>query len=490
MSLKTASGTIGPAVALVHRDGRLRGVRTACAVALCTLIASGSIQAQFASDPQPANATLAIVGGLLIDGHDGPPVYDPVILVDGKKIVAVGTRHSLKVPAGAKVIDATGYTVMPGLIDAHVHIEHMGHSDYDVFDPVVLPRIDEVMALSARMLLMAGVTTALDMGAPPEPQFRIRDRIAKGEVFGPRLKVSGPWITNMPDAQFAKFHRAAYELNVHTPEEARAAAQKTITMGADFVKAFSGLNLAQMKAIVEEAHQKGLKVTGHSDNIMARLEAGQDWIEHRVPTEPEVLKEVARRRVAVTITALPQSVPAILTQEEPTYFDNPVFKASVPEDLYTFVRGSWNNINRQRYWRYSVQASRLQEEVENIKKYYEAGLRLSLGTDSGASGTIHSDCAWRTMDLMVRAGIPPLEVIGMATRVSAENIGMGGQLGTIDPGKLADIIVVKGNPLRSMRDLNHVLHVVKEGVQYKGPGTTVKFPAIQVPRTASSEQKQ
>ena len=94
------------------------------------------------------------------------------------------------------------------------------------------------------------------------------------------------------------------------------------------------------------------------------------------------------------------------------------------------------------------------------------------------------------MEMMVKAGIPPMEVIGMATRVSAENLGMGNQLGTIAPGKLADIIVVDGNPLVSMRDLKHVVHVVKEGVQYKGPGTTIKFPAIQIPRTPTTAQNQ
>jgi imidazolonepropionase-like amidohydrolase len=86
------------------------------------------------------------------------------------------------------------------------------------------------------------------------------------------------------------------------------------------------------------------------------------------------------------------------------------------------------------------------------------------------------------MELMVRAGIPPMEVIGMATRVSAENLGMGSKLGTIAPGKFADIIVVDGNPLRSMRDLNHVVHVVKEGVQYKGPGTTIALPPGSTPK--------
>src|SRR5437660_1366359 len=107
----------------------------AALVAACLVPAVAAAQAARANgrDPQPAKATLAIVGGYLIDGHDGPPLDNSVVLVDGKEIVAVGTTDSLKVPPGAKVIDASGYTVMPGLINAHVHLDLIGHSDYNAW---------------------------------------------------------------------------------------------------------------------------------------------------------------------------------------------------------------------------------------------------------------------------------------------------------------------------------------------------------------------
>src|SRR5262245_58264260 len=115
-------------------------------------------------DPQPAKATLAIVGGMLIDGHEGPPVPHALILVDGTRIVAVGTTDTLKVPPGAKVLDASGMTVMPGLIDAHVHLDTIGHTDYQYWHQTYKSRIQDIYEIAARQLLLYGVTTALDLG--------------------------------------------------------------------------------------------------------------------------------------------------------------------------------------------------------------------------------------------------------------------------------------------------------------------------------------
>jgi imidazolonepropionase-like amidohydrolase len=153
----------------------------------------------------------------------------------------------------------------------------------------------------------------------------------------------------------------------------------------------------------------------------------------------------------------------------------------MPSEFWTQVRGSLAHWNRLAYFGSAVRPRRMQETLDQVKRMHDAGLRLMLGTDSGAAGSYHADAAWRTMDLMVRAGIPPMEVIGMATRLPAEDMGLARDIGTLAPGKLADVIIVDGNPLVSMRDLDHVTYVFKEGVQYKGPGTTVKIPAIQAP---------
>src|SRR5262245_57211228 len=149
-------------------------------VLLASLPALAQAGAPAQRSAAPAKATLAIVGGMLIDGRGGEPLQRAVVLIDGKKISAVGTTDTLKVPPGVKVIDAAGYTVLGGLTDAHVHLDFLGHADYVAFHKAfsAMGAVGErVAAASARQLLMAGVTTAVDLGGAPETQVHIRDRI-------------------------------------------------------------------------------------------------------------------------------------------------------------------------------------------------------------------------------------------------------------------------------------------------------------------------
>ena len=138
-------------------------------------------------DPQPAAADLAIVGGLLIDGHEGPPLPGAVVLVEGNRIVAVGRRGELTVPDGAEVVDARGMTILPGLIDAHVHLDILGHSDYQHWHGRYRDgRYAEIMAVSTRQFLMSGVTTVVDLAGQPDALGHIQARIESGELPGPR----------------------------------------------------------------------------------------------------------------------------------------------------------------------------------------------------------------------------------------------------------------------------------------------------------------
>ena len=142
-------------------------------------------------DPQPAAADLAIVGGLLIDGHEGPPLPGAMVLVEGNRIVAVGSRDELTVPDGAEVVDARGMTILPGLIDAHVHLDILGHSDYQHWHGRYRDgRYAEIMAISTRQLLMSGVTTAVDLAGQPDALGHITDRIESGDLPGPRVVAS------------------------------------------------------------------------------------------------------------------------------------------------------------------------------------------------------------------------------------------------------------------------------------------------------------
>jgi imidazolonepropionase-like amidohydrolase len=458
-----------------HRALRCHWV---AAFVLAVLAAAAPLFAQPATAP-PARATLAIVGGMLIDGNGGAPIHRSVVLVDGKKIVAVGTVDNLKVPAGTKVLDASGQTVMAGLIDSHVHLDFLGHADYVKFhkDYSALGAVGErIAAISAKQLLMAGVTTAVDLGGAPVTQTRIRDKINRGELVGPRMKVSGGWLWNATDEQSAAHHRGmeGYLFNVRTPEEARAAILKTIALGADIVKNYSGLTPEQTKIVVEEAHKKGIKVTGHGEGdakVLMKIASGQDAIEHNVNADnAELVQQLVARRTWVVPTTVIQSI-GIDAYRWPMLIDNPRFKMLTPPELYSYVHDSVLQPDKLPYFRRGMDPARITAELATLKKLHDAGVRLLVGTDSGTPINYHTDSTRQQMALLVRAGIPANKVLTMATKDSAEYLGMTDTLGTIEPGKLADIIVVDGNPLVDMAALQYVVAVVKEGVQYKGAGT-------------------
>jgi imidazolonepropionase-like amidohydrolase len=437
-------------------------------------------------------ATLAIVGGMLIDGRGAQPVQRSVILIDGKKIAAVGTVDTLKVPAGTKVIDAAGYTVMGGLTDAHVHLDFLGHADYVTFHKTfsAMGAVGErVAATSARQLLMAGVTTAVDLGGAPATQVHIRDRINRGELVGPRMKVSAGWIWNTTPEASAAHHRGmeGYLFNVHTPEEARAAILKTIALGADIVKNYTGLTAEQTKVVTEEAHKKGLKVTGHGEGdakVLMKIANGQDAIEHNVsPDNPDLVQALVEHHTWVDPTPITQWA-GIDAFRWPVLLDNPRFKALTPPEFYTPVRQSIEHPDKLAYFRGGMDPERITPQLKNIKKLYDADVRLLVGTDSGTPINFHTDSTRQEMELLVHAGIPPMKVLAMATKDAAEYLGLTDRLGTIEPGKLADIIVIDGNPLVDMGALQHVLYVLKEGVQYKGPGAAAAPTST---RTTSSK---
>jgi imidazolonepropionase-like amidohydrolase len=427
-------------------------------------------------DPQPARATLAIVGGLLIDGHEGPPRPHSIVLIDGNKIVAVGTRDTLTVPAGARVIDAGGMTVMPGLIDAHVHMDIIGHTNYAYWHKTYASRYEEIIAVSARQLLMNGVTTVVDLSGQPEALIAVRKKVDSGQLPGPRMKVSMGWISNWPDAQWERHHRKTFTWNAHTAEEARAAAQKVIEYGADLIKVHGGLTRDQIAAIAEEARKKNLRITGHVGNradLLMRISNGQDAIEHlglasgSSSIHPEVLAALQERRTYV-IPTLIQSMIQINALEWPDWTDNQRARSTTPPDLWADISRSLAHPERLNYFGGAARARGMREQGEKFKQLWGSGVRVLVGTDGGTPLNFQTDATWQEMDLMVRYGVPPMDVIAAATRHNAEYIRMGSQIGTITPGKLADLIVVDGNPLISMRDLRNVVAVVKDGKVYKG----------------------
>ena len=453
-------------------------VQVWCAIGLM-LAPSAAAQDQVdGGNEQSMRATLAVVGGTLIDGHGGRPLDQAVVLVDGNRIVAIGTRETLQVPAGADVVDAGGMTIMPGLIDGHIHLELLGSTDYPRWHELYNPRIGEIVEVGARLAILSGVTTVFDIYGPPEELGAVREKIDRGEIPGPRIKASMGTLIHPSFAQ-RYVGRDAWTWPVSTPEEARAAASKAIANGADFINVMDGLSADQIKAVAEEARKAGIGFTGivgSPEDAIMRVNAGMQAIDHMgslfvgdgTTMDPALVRALITNRASIVPT-LWGAVRQIDALEWPDYYiNNRRMALWTPPEIWAEIRRTLHHPERIARYGQGVRFADADIAEARFKALLKSGVRLRVGTDTGGMYTLPTEAMWQEMDLMVEYGMPPQEVIAAATRRNAEWLGMLGDLGTVTEGKLADIIVVDGNPLVSMRDLRHIVTVIKDGKVLKG----------------------
>jgi imidazolonepropionase-like amidohydrolase len=280
--------------------------KTAFVLLLPGMLAAGVLAA---SEIQPApaqrssKAIKALVGGTLVDGFGGRPVRNSVILIEGERISAVGQVGTLAVPAGAEVISTEGMTVLPGLWDMHVHLMINGHSDYTHWDKTYPSQFESViMPASAKQLLLAGVTSARDLGGPLEASISVRDKINAGKIPGASIYVSGPFIQKKPYPGTELFRWGVLGM-----EDARAKVAKLAAAGVNVIKLIDQDQMAEgeVEAVVQTAHARGLPVVAHShrpEEIRRGLAAGVDCFEHTglasAPEYPRDIIDAIRERTA------------------------------------------------------------------------------------------------------------------------------------------------------------------------------------------------
>lgn len=410
-------------------------------------------------------ADLAILGGMLIDGNEGIPIQNSVVLVKDGRITEVGQVGITPIPSGARVIDANGRTVMPGLIESHGHLMIIGHGDYSEWFPRYEDRImsGEILRLAAEQLIWAGVTTVRDVGAPLEPSIRVRDEIAAGQIVGPRVFASGPFIVR----GYGRYPEY-FQVKVNSVEEARQAAIDILEGGADLLKPWGFIYPEDLKVIVEEASKRGKTVATHGgalDRIRADVEAEVTSIEHfpggsKNYIEPEALELIINSGTWV-VPSWNGGPIYHWTLKYPERLDNPLLREFLPEDLYLDIRESLDHFQRLGYFRGGKGNPTAYRD--KLMQLYNAGAKIALGTDSGTPMNFHYEAMWQQMKLWVEYGMDPMHVLSAATRNGAEVLGMASEFGTIEPGKVADIIVVDGNPLMDMMALRNPVVVIKEG---------------------------
>ena len=245
----------------------------------------------------------ALVGGTLIDGFGSNPISNSIIIIEGEKIKAVGQVGKMEIPDGAEIISTEGMSVLPGLWDMHVHLMINGHANYSYWDRTYPPLFEDViMPASAHQLLMAGVTSARDLGGPLKESISVRDRVNGGEIPGPTLYVSGPFIQKKPYPGTEQFR-----WGVASEKEGREKVKRLAEAGVDCIKLIDQDQMTQsiVNAIVDEAHKAGLTVVAHGhrpEEIRMGLIAGVDCFEHTglssAPEYPEDVMQMIKERTA------------------------------------------------------------------------------------------------------------------------------------------------------------------------------------------------
>jgi imidazolonepropionase-like amidohydrolase len=436
------------------------------------------LSASASTVPAQSRNVKALVGGTLIDGFGSKPIQNSVIIIEGERIKAVGQIGTLPIPRGAEIISTEGMSVLPGLWDMHVHLMINGHSDYTHWDKTYPPLMESViMPSSARQLLMAGVTSARDLGAPLKPIIAVRDRINSGQMPGPTLYVSGPFIQHEPYPGTEYFR-----WGVNGPEDARAKVRSLAEAGVNLIKLIDQdqMTMEEVQSVVDEAHKHKLTVVAHAhrpEEIRRGLLVGVDCFEHTglgpTPEYPAELIAMIRDRTAKMSLGPLFWTPTVeglanyeYLRDNPESLDDPSWQVGLPDSIIADIKSSLQHPERLSY--YQITPNRRPTLKRKFQQLRESGVVLLIGTDSGIPMNFHSQSTWRELDVWVNQfGVDPMTAIRAATYWPSVLMKVDDQVGTITEGKYADIIAVRGDVLRYIALLQNVDLIVKHGVRYK-----------------------
>ena len=420
-----------------------------------------------------AGAALVLSGGTVIDGYGNAPIPDGIVIVDGERILAVGGVGQVVIPEGAEVVSTEGMTVLPGLWDMQVELMRLGHGDSSRWNETYGPLAERVvMPIAARQLLQAGVTSARDTASPLEAAIRVRGRVREKLIDGPTLYVSGPSLRKL-----APEGTGAWQWEVSGGPDVRAKVQRLANAGVDYVLLadVEMWTAEELEAVVSEARIRGLQVHAFADRPadVVRGSAAQfdGFLGTSMGTEPfppEVtqaitgrLTQAGARPIAWTpaISTL-LNLESLKTDHEP--LDDPRTTDQLPELVAADIKGSLASLDRVAAS--EMPSAKVPTLCDKLRQLDEAKVLLLLGSGGGAPGHLHSRATWQEIDFWVReCSLPTVRAIRAATHDAATAMGVGHETGAISPGKVADIIAVRGDVLRNPALLQSVDIVIRKG---------------------------
>ncbi|HKE09156.1 MAG TPA: amidohydrolase family protein [Candidatus Acidoferrum sp.] len=429
----------------------------------------------------------------LIDGTGAEVVADRNISIEGGKIIAISPGADLPPADGTTILNLRGYSVMPGIVGMHEHLFYTPFPNIAADGSFERPTLFHEMSYSApRLYLANGVTTARTAGSVDGfTDVRLKESIEKGLLVGPHLDVTGPYLEGAGDNPNLQMHKLT------GPQDARETVAYWADRGVTSFKAYAHITRDELKAAVEEAHKRGLKVTGHlcSVTYAEAAEIGIDDLEHgfranteldpdkkpdtcsasggdytldhMAPGSPEVkrlFETLISRHVAITSTLAgpATSVPSDATNDARPLLRPAVLEAMSPQARETYLY----NRNRARPAQ-SNAAQRLRRDMDLQRAFVAAGGLLIAGPDpTGLGGNLPGFGDHRQIELLVEAGFTPVEAIRIATLNGAIYLGRQDQIGSLAVGKNADLVLIKGDPAAHITDIENVETVFKDGVGY------------------------
>ena len=408
--------------------------------------------------PRGPEGTIVLRGGRIFDGT-GAPAREGTLVIERNKIAKILPAGATDWPKDAQVIDVSGKTVLPGLIDLHTHLTYpLAETDFGVG----MNEADATLrgAEKLRFFLESGITSVRDVGSQGDVPFRLKEWVRENRIPGPRVFPAGAFITaegghsteNTPDEMIRMMGATRLASG---PDEWRQAVREQFHKGADVIKLGSHFSAEEVKAAVAEAHELGLKVTVDAETfyIQRAVEAGADTIEHPLPRSEETIQLMAKKGVAADPTLIPYQ---IIFEEWGGYFGS-------TSRRFTFSKDA---------------------NLEMLKRLRKAGIKCGVGTDLILHWYRYMPAPYiRELKNFVEAGWSVPEALVAATKINSEILDMDDRLGTLQAGQLADVLVVDGKPDENLDDLAKVDLVIRDG--YK----VVEGGHVTIPRHQAQKMK-